>query len=286
MLNPLGATIYNLVGTLSIRRRDYATAIVHFSKAIEFSPTLPAPLINRSFAYQATGDYRHAAQDCTRAIELDPGIAMAFYNRGICAKTLEDHDLAISDHSQAVALDPNFAAAFGELGVAYSCKHRHEEAIASFNKAIAIDPTEPEYYRNRGYAQFYRGEFSKASDDLRRSLELEADPFAMLLCYLANARNGNSTVHELERDARALSSDAWPFPAVSLFLGALVPEAALAKASGSMQEAEAHFYLGQWYLLRSNQADAAEAFRRAVRLGPSYLVEYTGGIAELRRLQP
>jgi lipoprotein NlpI len=286
MLNALRATVHNLIGLRGVRLRNSASAIVQFSRALELVPTFPAALINRSFAYQMTGDYHQAAQDCTRAIELDPRNAMAFYNRGICAKALEDHDLAIADHSQAVALDPNYAAAFGELGVAFSCKHRHAEAIASFNRAIAIDPREPEYYRNRGYAQFYRGEFSEASDDLRRSLQLEAEPFAMLLCYLAQARNGNSTTQELARHAAGQPSNAWPFPVVALFAGTLTPDGLLAKASSSMQEAEAHFYLGQWHLLRDNNADAIEAFRRTIRIGPSYLVEYAGSIAELRRLQP
>ena len=285
MLNTLRVTIHNLIGLRGVRRRDYASAIVHFSKALQLSPTLPALLINRSFAYQAIGDYHQAAQDCTRAIELDPRIAMAFYNRGICAKALEDHDLAIADHSQAVALDPNFAGAFGELGVAYFCKHRHAEAITSFDRAIAIDPRDPDHYRNRGYARFHQGDFREASDDLRHSLQLEADPFAMLVCYLAQARNGNSTKHELARDAGAQTSEAWPFPVVAFFLGALTADGVLAKASGSIQEAEAHFYLGQWHLLRGNHADAAEAFRQAAKVGPSYLVEYVGAIAELRRLQ-
>ena len=285
MLNPLRATIHNWLGMLGLRRHDYVSAIAHFSRAIQLSPTFPAALINRSFAYQAIGEYRQAAEDCTRAINLDPRIAIAFYNRGICAKALEDHDQAIADHSQAVALDPNFAGAFGELGVAYSCKHLHAEAIANFDRAIAIDPKHADHYRNRGYARFHRAEFSEASEDLRRSLQLEVDPFAMLVCFLAQARNGNPATHELARDAGTRASDAWPFPVVAFFLGALTRDAVVAKASGSMQEAEVHYYVGQWHLLRDSHADAVEAFRRTIRIGPSYLVEYAGAVAELRRLQ-
>jgi rhomboid protease GluP len=49
---------------------------------------------------------------------------------------------------------------------------------------------------------------------------------------------------------------------------------------------EAEFYIGEWHLLRGNNADARSALQAAADTCPKGFVEYDGAVAELKRLRP
>jgi len=98
----------------------------------------------------------------------------------------------VADQIQAVALAPRRADAYGELGVAYQGTREFDLSIANLTMAINLAPKEPSHLKHRGYAQFYRGDFEAAAADLRRSLDLEDDPYAVLFSLsrtCANKRN-------------------------------------------------------------------------------------------------
>ncbi len=279
------AWAYCFRGLRCLRRGQYATALVHLNKAARAYSRLPAPFFcNRALAHQAAGDHAGAILDCDRAIELDPNLAMAFHNRGVSEKVLGDFDRAIADHLRAIALEPSFAWAHAELGVAYTCRHEHDLAIASLTRAITLEPTNAGCCRERGFARFFRGDFEDAAADLRQSLGSEHDPYAMLMCYLAQARRGADATGDLEADAYALGNERWPFSVIDLFLGQLTPDATLAAAPNDYARGEGQFYVGQWHLLQQNRTDAEQALEQATRACPPNFHEYVGAIAELRRL--
>jgi lipoprotein NlpI len=273
------------LGLRCMRRGRFAAALVHLNEAARRFPDLPAPFFcNRALAHQATGDHESAIRDCDRAIALDPTLAMAFYNRGVSEKVMGDFDRAIADHSRAIALRPDFARAHAELGVACRCKHELDRAIDSLTRAVALEPANPGHYRERGFARFFRGDFSDAAADLRHSIGMERDAYAMLMCYFTRARGRGDAIGELEADVRTLASERWPYPVFDLVFGSETPEATLAAAPNAYSRAEAHFYIGQWHLLAGNRADAETALKEAARTCPPNFHEYAGAVAELRRL--
>ena len=58
----------------------------------------------------------------------------------------------------------------------------------------------------------------------------------------------------------------------------------MAAADKPEERCEAQFYLGQWHLLRDDRANSIKALRNAVKSCPKNFVEYTGALAELKRL--
>jgi tetratricopeptide (TPR) repeat protein len=279
------AWAYCLRGYRCMRRGQYQAALVHLNKAQRAHSGLPAAFFcNRALAHQATGNHASAIEDCDRAIELDPGLGIALHNRGISAKVLGDFDRAIADHSRAVALLPGFAWAHAELGVAYTCRQEHNRAVDSLTRAVTLEPGNPGCWRERGFARFFRGDFEEAAADLRQSLASEPDPYAMLMCYLARSRRGEEAAGGLAADAYALRNERWPHPVIDLFLGQLTPDAVLSEAPSDIARGEAHFYLGQWHLLRHNPTEARQALEQATRTCPPNFHEHVGAVAELRRL--
>ena len=56
-------------------------------------------------------------------------------------------------------------------------------------------------------------------------------------------------------------------------------------AANPEQRCEAQFYIGQWYVLKGNAAEAETAFKVAVETCPKEFVEYAGAVVELKRLK-
>jgi lipoprotein NlpI len=284
MLQAILATTRNALGYRAVQRGKSHKAIRHFSDAIRRAPTFTAAFVNRGVSYQQIGEHRLARVDFEQAIALDPTLSMAYYNRGISAKFLGDYESAIADHVKAISLNPRFANAYGELGVVYACKHEYDLAIASLSKAIKLDPNEPILSRERGYAQFHRGNFAASADDLRRSLDLSTNVYAAIFCFLARSRSGAPAEEQLRADTLKTKSTNWPMAAASLFLGACSPETLLTSLTEPDERAEAQFYIGQWHLLRGNRMEAIAALQLAVEQCPTVFTEHTGAVAELGRL--
>jgi rhomboid protease GluP len=78
---------------------------------------------------------------------------------------------------------------------------------------------------------------------------------------------------------------------LNVYLGKIAPEALLVAATHTdpkrqaEQRCEAHYYLGQWRVIRGEQELATLHFRSAQNECPTLFLEYTGASAELKRLR-
>ena len=98
-------------------------------------------------------------------------------------------------------------------------------------------------------------------------------------------RAGEVADAELAANASQLKASVWPYSVAELYLGKRTPSATLDSAMNASERCEAHFYIGQWYILNGLVINAKEALKIAVETCPSDFYEYTGAVAELKRLQ-
>jgi len=268
-------------------REDFDRAIADYGEALGRNPTQAVAWYDRGSAWRLKGDYDKAIADYDRAIALNPRYQDAFVNRGVAYARKGDTDRAISEFTTALMLDASDVAAYRNRADTYVDKGDLALAREDYDEAIRRAPREPDAYRGRGYLHFYAGEFAAAAADLGRVLAAEADDvYALLWRRLAAARAGMpGDEGGLARAASARRTD-WPAPVVALFLGGLSAEAAIAAASTPAQACEAHFYVGEWKLLRNDRAGAAIAWQVAVDRCPKSFIEYKGARAELQRLNP
>ena len=59
-----------------------------------------------------------------------------------------------------------------EIGLAYLHKNESEQAISLFNKSLEINPNYAEAYFSRGRAYYFKGEYDKFGEDIKRAQDL------------------------------------------------------------------------------------------------------------------
>ena len=92
------------IGINACKNKDFDSAIINFTKAIELDPKYAAAYNGRGGAYGSLKKYPEAIADCTKAIKLDPTDAIAYNNRGIAYKALGKTIEAEADFAKAKSL--------------------------------------------------------------------------------------------------------------------------------------------------------------------------------------
>ena len=212
--------------------------------------------------------------------------ANAYINRGIAWRAKGDLDRAIADYNEAIRLNPKDANAYASRGKAWGDKGDLDRAIADWNEAIRLNPKDSDLYRNRGYLYFYMGDFAVAAADLLRANDIADNAYAMLWRYLARGHLKQDGAPELGVNAARLKNKDWPYAVIDFYLGRRSLAEMRAAAGKPDEKCEAEFYLGEWHLLRGNNADARAALLAAADTCPKTFIEYIGAVAELKRLRP
>ncbi|KDO34633.1 hypothetical protein SPRG_00695 [Saprolegnia parasitica CBS 223.65] len=114
---PSDPLVYNELGAICFRQREYKDAVGHFTKAIalcqHFSQT-------RLVAWEAT-----------------------FFNLAQAYRKLEQYDAAIANYERALSLCPRKASTHFALGFTYHLGGRLDEAIQCYHTALSYDPEDP-----------------------------------------------------------------------------------------------------------------------------------------------
>lgn len=231
--------------------------------------------------------YDRAAVDYDQALRLNPSLAAAFLKRGNAYASKGEQDHAIKDYDQAIQLDPKNATninAYTDRAAAYVSKGDYDRAIPDCDQAILLDPNNFVAFVKRGRAYFYLGDFAAGAADLLRANELQEESYSMIWRYLARERAGENGAAELDKNAARLKSAEWPYPVIEIYLGRRSPADVLSAAGKADERCEAQFYIGEWHLLHGERAAAATAFRTAAETCSKEFDEYTGALAELKRL--
>jgi lipoprotein NlpI len=196
-----------------------------------------------------------------------------------------DNDRAIADFSEAIRVDPKYALAYRNRSNVYRAKGDIDRALADYGKVVDLNPTASNY-RARGLLYFGQADFTNASGDFLRSINLRDDSYAMLFRFLARSRAGESAASELEANAGRLKNKEWPYAVVELYLGRREPAATRDAAGTPEERCEAQFYVGEWKLLRGSKADATTDLQGALDSCPKTFIEYEAAVAEMKRLKP
>ena len=177
-----------LKGRYAWHRRTAAsllTAVDLLRQAADRAPHWARAHAGLADAYAVSGFYDYlppreafpaAERTARRALELDPELAAPHATLGYVHLYYEWRwDPAEEEFRRAIALDPAYSTAHQWYGNYLTAMGRFPEAVAHMRDAQERDPLSLIANAALGWSQYYAREFHQASEQFRRTLELNPD---------------------------------------------------------------------------------------------------------------
>jgi tetratricopeptide (TPR) repeat protein len=284
-INPRYAIAYYDRGNAWRAKGDQDRAIADYDQALKLDPKQADALVARGNAWRDKGNLDRAIASHSDAMKVDPKYSLAYYNRGLAWRDKGDYDRAIADYTEAIRLKPE-ADAYHLRASAWRFKADYDRSLMDYDAAIKLAPNGASHYRDRGYANFDKGDFAAAAADMLRANEIGADSYAMLARFIARARLRQDGSAELSANAAQLKDKDWPYAVIEFYLGRRSSSEMSKAASDADERCEVEFYLGEWNLMKGNKADAKPPLQKAAETCRKTYAEYTSAVAELKRLGP
>jgi serine/threonine protein kinase/Tfp pilus assembly protein PilF len=106
-MDPQNSDSHFQMGVLSVKLKDYPTAIKAYKKAAELAPNSADTFFNLGFVYAVTRDYANAEKMFSRVIELKPRyLDEAYFNLAMVQKKQVKDKQCIENLEQAIAVNP------------------------------------------------------------------------------------------------------------------------------------------------------------------------------------
>ncbi|WJX60425.1 DNA binding protein [Trifolium repens] len=197
-------------GNAAYKKKDFDTAIQHYSKALELDDEDVSFLTNRAAVYLEMGKYEDCIKDCDKAVERGRElrsdykmIARALTRKGNamcktakCSKDyepiIETYQKALTEHRNPDTLkklneaekakkeleqqeyyDPKLANEEREKGNDYFKQQKYPEAIKHYTESLKRNPKDPKAYSNRAACYTKLGAMPEGLKDAEKCIELD-----------------------------------------------------------------------------------------------------------------
>ncbi|XP_077235476.1 stress-inducible protein [Tasmannia lanceolata] len=197
-------------GNAAYKKKEFETAIQHYSKAIELDDADISFLTNRAAVYMEMGKYEDCIKDCDKAVERGRElrsdfkmIARALTRKGTAlaklAKCSKDYEPAIEAFQKALTehrnpetlkklndaekakkeleqqeyFDPKIADEEREKGNEMFKQQKYPEAVKHYTEALRRNPEDPKVYSNRAACYTKLGALPEGLKDAEKCIELD-----------------------------------------------------------------------------------------------------------------
>ncbi|BAS90262.1 Os04g0538000, partial [Oryza sativa Japonica Group] len=191
-------------------KKDFETAIQHYTKAMELDDEDVSYLTNRAAVYLEMGKYDECINDCDKAVERGRElhadfkiISRALTRKGTAlakiAKCFKDYDVAIETYQKALTehrnpdtlkklndaeiakkeleqqeyYDPKIADEEREKGNEFFKQQKYPEAVKHYSEALRRNPKDPRVYSNRAACYTKLGAMPEGLKDAEKCIELD-----------------------------------------------------------------------------------------------------------------
>ena len=163
----------------AFQKKDFASAITNYSKAIEMSPFEINNYYSRGIAYFKSGKEKEAEDDFDKVIIMDPRMSTAYVYRGLCRERLGKYKDALNDYTKALELKPNDAAIHNNIAYLYVSANDESfrdkvKALEHAKKAAELSKEKnAEILDTLARTYFINGQIKEAIDAENKALKLE-----------------------------------------------------------------------------------------------------------------
>jgi len=246
------ATLYYLGNALR-DQGDHAAAVTSYRKALLARPAYQDAELALAASLRSLGELEEAKAIYRRIMARAPQSAEAASGLGAVLNELGEHAQAEKILAAALkfsAPSDLIAEIENNLGIAKMSERRFTEALPHFERAVALVPNHPGAAKNRARVLDYLNQPVRAADAYRRVLAnapLDLNTHLLLNELLHRSGQTAEMLRSYDEAGRTLPSS--PVP---------------------------HVAKGDQLLLMERPAEAAECYRRALRLKPDHLAAHIG----------
>jgi ribosomal protein S12 methylthiotransferase accessory factor len=132
------------LGNCHLTRNDPPTALTHFTRALELSPSdqdLPSIYSYMGVCHKETGDYAKALAVLAKGEALDPERTDIYNLMGFCHFMRKEHEAAIQCFEKVIELDPGSAIDYANIASNYRDMGKKEAAVRYYRLALEMDPS-------------------------------------------------------------------------------------------------------------------------------------------------
>ncbi len=163
-------------GFAYVRIEQWDKAIADYTRAIELDSVYNYEAYSkRGIAYGNIGEWWKAIADCSKAIELEPKLVKGYYNRAVAWASLGKAEMAVQDFNFVLGLDANFEKVNYQRGALLMNLGYYDRALIDFNKEFSIHKPTAEQIYNRGFVNEKLNKWDMAIEDYTTSINLDPD---------------------------------------------------------------------------------------------------------------
>lgn len=233
-------------------------AVVRADSALAADPDNIERILQLGLAQSGVRQFREAIATFTRGIEIDPGNALLYRWRGHRYLSIRELGNARSDLERGLALDSTLYGCWYHLGIVKYVTGDFDGAAEAFAHGLPLAPDPGEYAGSIDWGWMSLSRAGR-TEDASAWLALASDTLPADNAYVRRLR---------------------------LYRGLVEPgELLTSDDTADVQVATLNYGLGNWYLLRSDTAQARAAFERSVQSGGWPAFGFIAAEAELRRLR-
>jgi len=162
-------------GVALFQRGYLEQAAASFLQVIAAKPNEPEAYYNLGTLYLRKNDFAEARQYLEQTIKLRPNYPEAWNNLGMIAAQQGQADDAVRNFQQSLRLRPDYAIALLNLGNVYRRQGNLAEAEKLLRRALELEPENPEVNYNLGMLYARQEQLALASQYLERAVSLRPD---------------------------------------------------------------------------------------------------------------
>jgi Flp pilus assembly protein TadD/peroxiredoxin len=162
---------YNL-GTLSLRRNDFAQARQYLEKALQLRPNYPEAWNNLGMMAAQQGQAADAIRNFQQSLLQRPAYSTALLNLGNVYRRQKDFAQAEQCLTRALALEPDDPEANYSLGMFHAQQNQLQSAAEYLQRAVALRPDYPEALNNLGVLFVRQQQYAMAEEQFRTCIRL------------------------------------------------------------------------------------------------------------------
>jgi lipoprotein NlpI len=275
-------------------KNEQATAA--YNKLVESFPESPLSYNNRGMFLQRQGKFDDAITDFTRAVERDPNYFYSYTNRGFTMLQMDNPTAAQVDFTQSLKLNPQQAFVYNLRGLARLAQADLTGAIQDQRAAVEMNPKDPIARGDLGFLLSFANDFAAAAPEFDAALTIDPQ-FRYLNPWKIVALKHLGKIEELKAQfsdslKKDLKQRDWVDHVVAYLLGAETEANLLAAANDPKdplkndETCEAEYFIGVTKEAEGKQAEAHDAFQKAVATKSKQLSAFRGAQYALKKSNP